>query len=55
MHGGSGTHVTGFTPSADPAWRDADFRERPKAGAPVTSYSYNSRQPDINEQGWLPK
>lgn len=55
MHGGSGTHITGFTPSADPAWRDADFRERPQAGPPVTSYGYNSRQPDINEQGWLPR
>lgn len=55
VHGGSGTQVIGFLPSADPAWRDADFKAQPVAGAPFTSYGYNSQQPDINEQGWLPR
>ena len=54
MPGGSGPHASGFLPSADPPWRDADFKPQPAAGAPFTSYGYNT-QPDINEQGWLPR
>lgn len=52
-HGSMG--VTGFMPSASPAWRDADFRAQPPAGAPYSSQGYGGQQPDINEQGWLPR
>lgn len=53
--GGSGPHASGFLPSAAPPWQNADFTLQPAAGAPSTSLGYNSHQPDINEQGWLPR
>ena len=53
MHTGMG--VTGFMPSASPAWRDADFKAQPPAAAPPHTYGYNRQQPDVNEQGWLPR
>ncbi|KAL3157182.1 hypothetical protein ABBQ38_001421 [Trebouxia sp. C0009 RCD-2024] len=55
MPGGSGPHASGFPPSAAPPWQNADFKPQSAAGAPSNSYGYNSHQPDINEQGWLPR
>ncbi|KAL0031294.1 hypothetical protein WJX79_001058 [Trebouxia sp. C0005] len=47
------TGMTGFMPSANPAWRDADFRTQQPPS--YNSYGYANQQPDINEQGWLPR
>lgn len=46
--GGGG--IAGFKPSASSAWRDADFRTQQGM-----QYGGYSNQPDINEQGWLPR
>ena len=48
MMGGGG--MAGFKPSASSAWRDADFRSQ--QGMQYNGYG---TQPDINEQGWLPR
>ena len=48
MQGGMG--MMGFMPSANPAWRDADFRTQQSR-----PYAYGNQQLDINEQGWLPR
>jgi len=45
--------MAGFMLSANPAWRDADFRTQQPP--PYNSYGYANQQPDINEQGWLPR
>lgn len=44
--GGSGG-MAGFKPSASSAWRDSDFQQ----GLQYGGYT----QPDINDQGWLPR
>jgi len=53
MQGSMG--MTGFMPSANPAWRDADFRTQQQPIPYGNSYSYGNQQPDITEQGWLPQ
>lgn len=45
MVGGGG--MAGFKPSASSAWRDSDFQQ----GLQYGDYT----QPDINDQGWLPR
>ena len=48
--------MTGFTPSANHAWRDADFRaQHPDGRALNGNHGYSNQQPDINEQGWMPR
>ena len=49
QHGSMG--MTGFMPSANPAWRDADFQTQQQRN----SHGCANQQPDINEQGWLPR